>query len=221
MAQPLIVYGTEGSPFVRKVLVVMAEKGLDWALHEVDVFAPPEDFLAISPAKRIPVLRVGDATLADSSAICGYLERRYPDPALYPAQPLDYGRALWFEEYADTLLAARIGFGLLRTLVTPVQKGTPPDLERAGKAFHEDLPPLFDYLEQSLVGRQHFVGAALSIADIAVAAQLAGLRVARVPLDGDRWPALAAFTERMLARPSFQVRMEAVAHMVPREAFIP
>ena len=223
-----IIYGTEGSPFVRKALVTLAEKGLDWQLEEVNVFDPPEWFRPLSPAKRIPVLRdttiatQGVAgTIADTSAICAYIERKYPEPALYPADAFEYGRALWFEEYADTMVAARIGFGLLRTLVAAPAMGQPPDLERARKTYHQDLPPLFDYLEGEIGDREFLVGERFSIADIALAAQLAGLRVTRVPLDAGRWPGLAAYADRHLSRPSFTARLEAVAPMMPVEEFQP
>ena len=53
----LIVYGSSLSPFVRKVRVVMAEKGLEYTLDPVSPFAPPPEFLEISPLKRIPAFR--------------------------------------------------------------------------------------------------------------------------------------------------------------------
>ena len=73
----LVVYGSNISPFVRKVRVVLMEKGLDYTLESVNPFHPPEDYVAISPLKRIPALRDTDLpepnTLADSSVICDYL----------------------------------------------------------------------------------------------------------------------------------------------------
>ena len=228
MAADLLIYGTLGSPFVRKVLVTLQEKGVDWELEEVNIFDPPEWFLALSPARRIPVLRdrtiasEGVAgTLADSSAICGYLERKYPQHALYPADAYDYGRALWFEEYADTLVAARIGFGLLRTLVAAPARGQPPDLERARKTYHEDLPPIYTYLEGAIGDRPFLVGDRFSIADIALASQLAGMKITRVPIDGSRWPNLADYTDRLLARPSFAERLAELASVMPSEEFVP
>ncbi len=208
------VYGTEGSPFVRKVLATFAEKGVDdWELEEVDVFNPPEWFLAISPARRIPVLRVGEHTLADSSAICGYLEKAYPQPALLPAEPMQCGRTLWLEEYADTVLAARIGFGLLRTLIANPKRGMDPDVDRARKTVAEDLPPLFDYLEAELgqVSGPYLLGQVFTLADIATASQLVGLWLTRVDIDAARWPELAAYATRMFERESLRVRMEVVA----------
>jgi len=228
MASDLLIYGTKGSPFVRKVLVTLTEKGLPWELEEVNVFDPPEWFLELSPAKRIPVLRDRSVasegvagTLADSSSICAYLERKHPEPCLYPEDPFEYGRALWFEEYADTLVAARIGFGLLRTLLVGPSRGDPPDLERARKTYHQDLPPLFTYLEGEIGNREYLVGGAFSIADIALASQLSGMRLTRVPIDASRWPKLAGYAERMLARPSFVERLEELKPMMPENDFQP
>ena len=60
--------------------------------------------MAISPLKRIPVLRDTDRpepnTLPNSSIICDYLEHKYPKPALYPADAFERAKALWYEEYA-------------------------------------------------------------------------------------------------------------------------
>jgi glutathione S-transferase len=228
MASDLLIYGSKGSPFVRKVLVTLAEKDVAWEFEEVNVFDPPEWFLTLSPAKRIPVLRDRSVaaegvagTIADSSAICGYLERKFPTPALYPEDPMEYGRALWFEEYADTLVAVRIGFGLLRTLMVAPARGEPPDLERARKTYHQDLPPLFTYLEGEIGEREYLVGDSFSIADIALASQLAGMRLTRVPIDAARWPNLASYAERLLARPSFAVRLEELKPMMPEADFQP
>src|SRR5277367_6782761 len=99
----LIVYGANVSPFVRKVRIVLAEKGAEYKLEPVTPFSPPPDFLAISPMKRIPVLRDTDLpepnTLPDSSAIADYLEHKHPTPPLYPRDAFARAQALWFEEY--------------------------------------------------------------------------------------------------------------------------
>ncbi|NIP15041.1 MAG: hypothetical protein GWM88_10115, partial [Pseudomonadales bacterium] len=119
------------------------------------------------------------------------------------------------------LVAARIGFGLLRTLVAAPARGEPPDLERARKTYHEDLPPLFTYLEGEIGERPFLVGDRFSIADIAVASQLAGMKITRVPIDRARWPNLADYADRLLARPSFAERLEELAPLMPAEAFVP
>src|SRR5690606_27229447 len=81
--------------------------------------------------------------------------------------------------------------------------GKEPDVERGRATLREHLPPLFDYLESSLGAAEHLVGGAFSIADIAVASQLLNMRFAGGSIDADKWPRLAAYAERILARPSF------------------
>lgn len=204
----LTIYGANVSPFVRKVRVLLAEKGIDYTLEQVNIFAPPDWFLDISPAKRIPVLRdtdiAEDFTVPDSSVICAYLERRYPEPALYPKDDADYARALFLEEYADSEMAPTFGRGVFRPrIVFPLAQKVAPDEETVAKAVAEELPPLFDYLEGRCAGREYLVGDSFGIADIAVATTFGNLRHAEVAPDPARWPALAAYVDRMLARPSF------------------
>jgi glutathione S-transferase len=222
MTTDLVIYGMKGSPFVRKVQVLLAEKGLEYEFVMASPFPAPDWFAEISPAKRIPVLRdrsIGTegvaGTIPDSSAICAYVERKYPQPALYPHGDFDYGRALWFEEYADSELAARVGLGLFRPMVMAKMFGKEPDVERARKTLREDLPPIFDYLEKSTAGRQFLVGEALSIADVAVATQFVNFHHAGAHLDTARWPSLAGYIERMHSRPSFAECIAAERQFIP------
>jgi len=222
MTTDLVIYGLKGSPFVRKVQVLLAEKGVPYDFEMASPFPAPDWFAAISPARRIPVLRdrsIGTegaaGTIPDSSVICAYLERKHPRPALYPTGDFDYARALWFEEYADSELAMRVGLGLFRPVVLARFFGKEPDLERARKTVHKDLPPLFDYLEQSIAGREFLVADGLSIADIAVATQFVNFHYAGARLDGARWPSLSAYVDRLHARPSFAACIEGERGLIP------
>lgn len=199
----ITVYGASLSPFVRKVRAVLAEKGLEYELNQVNIFPMPDWFAEMSPLRRIPVLTDGDVSLPDSSAICGYLERGYPSPALYPTDAGDYGRALWFEEYADSELAATIGMGCFRPVVVSQLMGKAPDMDAADTTCREKLPRYLDYLNGQIEGRTYYVGDSLSIADIAVATQFVNLRHAGRAGALEDYPALLAFFERMMARPSF------------------
>jgi glutathione S-transferase len=222
MTTDLVLYGLKGSPFVRKVQVLLAEKGVDYEFAMASPFPAPDWFAAMNPAKRIPVLRdrsIGTegaaGTIPDSSAICAYLERKYPEPALYPRAAFEYGRALWFEEYADSELASRVGLGLFRPLVMAKLFGKEPDVERARTTLREELPPVFDYLESSIANRQFLVGDSFGIADISVASQFVNFNHTGATLDTSRWPSLAAYVERMLARPSFAACVEAERKVLP------
>ena len=198
------ILGTPGSPFVRKVRAAFAEKGVACELRPVDVFNPPEGFERLSPLRRIPVLEFGDGRepLADSSAICAYLEALQPEPPLYPRDPHATGRAVWIEEYADTVVAYQLGMGVMRPMLAARAPGEPRDDAKIEEAVTKRLAPLLGYLEGALGEHDWFAGGVFSIADLAVAAQLSGLvLVDRLDiLDG--YPGLAGLLQRCLQRPS-------------------
>lgn len=203
----LVIYGSPISPFVRKVAGVCIAKNVAYEVEAVNVFDPPAAFREISPMKRIPVLRDRSVaeegvagTIPDSSAICAYIEKKHPAPALYPADPMAYGEALFIEEFADTSLAMAGGLGIFRPIFFAVSKGEEPGLDKARDAWANQLPPIFDVLETRLAGRSYFAGDALSIADISVATVLMQVSlVAETPLA--KWPGLAAHFAAMQALP--------------------
>jgi glutathione S-transferase len=204
----LTLYGSNLSPFVRKVRVLLIEKGVNYTLDQINPFRQPPEFVEISPLKRIPVLRDSDLpepnTLPDSSVIADYLENKFPTPALYPKAPFARARALWFEEYADSGVFPVMGPGLFfERVVKKFQRGvTDPAL--CARTVQEKLPPFFDYLEREIRGKAFFVDEAYSIADIAVASVMANYRHSGEEIDLERWPAFAAHVAKILARPSFQ-----------------
>ncbi|HWA92281.1 MAG TPA: glutathione S-transferase family protein [Rhizomicrobium sp.] len=204
----LIVYGGSVSPFVRKVRIVLAEKGQAYSLEQISPFNPPPDFRDISPLGRIPAFRDTDLPepnhLSDSSVICDYIEQKFPAPALYPAAPYHRARALWFEEYADSILAETMGRGFFFERVVKKLLKSQPDEEVCRRTLTEKLPPLFDYLSKELGGNDYLVGNAFSIADISVATMLVNFEHAGGAIDAARWPNLAAYCKRLHARPSFK-----------------
>jgi glutathione S-transferase len=206
----IILYGAPLSPFVRKADAMLREKGADFELESVNIMPMPDWFKEISPARRIPVLRdtsVGEegpiGTIPDSSAICAYIERKFPKPALYPSDPYEHGRAVWLEEYCDSELAAPIGLGVFRPIQFSRFQGKEPDVAAARKTYAEKLPIPLDYLESEIGGNEYLVGGALSVADVSLACQLVQLELVAGPLDATRWPGVAGLVERLSKRESF------------------
>lgn len=211
------VYGVPLSPFVRKVCVTLAEKGVTYDLDPVIPFNVSAEFKKLSPLGKIPAYRDGDRTLADSSAICAYIERTHPQPALYPSDPYEYARALWFEEFGDSGLVAIIGPKIfLQRVVNPAFFGQKTDEAMVENAVRNELPPLFDYLEGEVAGATWLVGGKFSIADIGIASPLVNLQHAGVRVDEGRWPKLAAYLGNVLARPSFKALIDAEQAQLPR-----
>jgi len=207
----LILYGAPLSPFVRKADALLREKDATFELESVNIMPMPDWFKEISPARRIPVLRDTDigkegalGTIPDSSAICAYIEQKFPEPAFYPRDPYLRGRAVWLEEYCDTELAGPVGLGIFRPIQFNRFMGKEPDIEAAKKTYADKLPRHLDYLENEIDGGACLVGDTLSIADISLACQLAQLELIAGPLDAARWPGVAGLVERLTLRESFQ-----------------
>lgn len=198
----MIIYGASMSPYVRKVIAVAIEKDVDFKIKTVGRGDRDPEFREASPLGKMPALRDGDYLLSDSSAIAHYLEVKHPDPALYPADARERGRAVWWEEFADTILFGCIAKMFFHRVVAPRFEGKEGDLEMADRAEAEELPPLLDYLESEMSGGEHLVGDTLSIADLALASPFANLDHAGAKVDWSRYPKLDEWTKRMLARPS-------------------
>jgi glutathione S-transferase len=199
----MIVYGSSMSPFVRKVLAFAAEKGVEVESKPLGLGSNDPDFLAASPFGKIPAFSDGDFAVSDSSAIIHYLEAKFPDPELIPSEPRARARTIWYDEFGDTLLAACGGKMFFNRIVAPKFLQREGDLELADKAQCEELPPLLDYLEKVIPESGYLVEDRLTLADLAVASPFANLRHLAVDIDAAGRPRLAAYVERLLARPSF------------------
>ncbi|HEX6376150.1 MAG TPA: glutathione S-transferase family protein [Allosphingosinicella sp.] len=214
----MIVYGASLSPFVRKVLAYGAEKGIELEHKPLGLGSDDPDFLEASPFRKIPGFRDGDFAISDSSAIIHYLEAKYPEPALIPAEPRERARTIWFDEFADTILCTCGAKMFFNRIVAPRFLGREGDLETADKAEKEELPPILDYLERTIPDSGWLVGNRLTLADIAVATAFANFRHLGMPVDADRYPRVAEFAGRMLARPSFAGWVEREAAFLERTA---
>lgn len=214
----LIVYGSTLSPFVRKVCVVLAEKGLKYEIEQVSPMNPPVNFPEISPLKKIPAFRDTSLpepnSLADSTVICDYIENKYPEPALYPKDPYLRARALWFEEYADSAVGICITRGLFFERVVKKLFGQKTDEEVCRKTLEEQLPPLWDYLEKEIGDNEYLVGNTFSIADISVATMLVNYDHAGEDVNPARWPRLCSYAERLMQRPALKLLIEEEAPLV-------
>lgn len=214
----MILYGSSLSPFVRKVLAYCAERGIEVELQPTGFPNPSPDYLSASPLRKMPALRDGDYTLADSSAIIHYLEAKHPERPLIPAEPKARGTTIWYEEFADTILVACAGKIFFNLIVAPRFLGLPRDEESARQAELNDLPPILDYLEKIVPGDGgYLVGNSLTLADIAVAGPFANFRHTGTRVDPEKYPRTVAYADRILARPSFADWVERETALLAKE----
>lgn len=204
----MIVFGSTLSPYVRKVMVFGAEKGLEMELQPAGLGRGGPDFEAASPFRKMPGFKDGDFLISDSSAIVAYLEAKYPDPNLIPNAPEARARTIWFDELADTLMMAAGGAIFGNRFVKPRVLKLECDHAAAEQAERELLPPIFDYLEGVIPASGFLVEDRLTLADIAIASPVATLGTIGVDIDAGRWPRTAAYVDALHARPSFAAIIE-------------
>ena len=183
------------SAFCEKVRLVLAFKQLSFTPIEVTPGVGQVDLYRLSGQRQVPVLVDGSEVIADSTAIALHMEQKHPDPALLPSDPALRAQVLLLEDWADTALAAGARMALvqaaasdpvlrdgllpeatpspLRSLVGALPGGV---LSGVGQVLDQQvLQQLRSSLEQltALVQAQpYLVGDSLSLADLAVMAQL-------------------------------------------------
>jgi glutathione S-transferase len=200
-----VVHGASVSPFVRKVRVALKEKGVSYEQKEVIPFGDQPELLAMNPMQKIPVYQDGNFKLPDSSVILQYLDRTHPTPALYPSDTQQYAWSLFLEEYADTrLVETVVPFFVERWLKKHLLGGQPADEERLAEISKNKLPATFDWLQSQVTKHEWAAGNSFGAADIAIAAPFVNFSYAGEKVDPTRWPKLAAYVERVWARPSFK-----------------
>ena len=202
----LKLYGNSLSPYVRKVMLVLEHKRIPYENDPLSpVLSPSEEFLRISPLRKIPVLRDGDFVLPDSSVICRYLEDTRPEPALYPHDARTRAFACWLEEYADTKLTECLAPLAGELIFKPRVLKQPTDAANVAR-LRDALPSAFDYLE-SIAPSNGFVCGDLSIADLALASASLNARYAGISPAAATHPKLRALLHRIYETPVFQARL--------------
>ncbi|MBI5257763.1 MAG: glutathione S-transferase family protein [Burkholderiales bacterium] len=193
MTAPLLLYGHPGCPYVQRVAIVLAEKGVPHERQDIDFQRKPAPFLAASPLGQVPVLLVAGQALFDSAVICEWLDECHA-PRLHPADALQRARHRAWMAYGTALLHAVDGFYKARDVQTL-------EAQRAA------IVRLLQRLEAALGDPPYFAGAAFGMVDVVFApvfryfdafarltpfAFFAGL------------PKATAWRQRLAARPSVQ-----------------
>lgn len=197
------IIGSYVSPYVRKVLVCMELKGIDYEVDPITPFFGNDEFERLSPLRRIPVLIDEELALTDSTVIAEYLDEAYPDPPLLPKHPKERARARWLEEFADTRLGDVFIWGLFYPkFVHPIVWKEPGDQVRIDNSLSTEIPAALDYLESELPESGYLFGS-IGLADIAIATFFRNAAYAGYEVDAVRWPRTAHFVAEVLAHPAF------------------
>ncbi len=206
----ITLYGANASPFVRKVMAVLALKKLAYEHIPSMPFSGDQELAKVSPLQKVPALTDGDLTIADSKVICRYLERAYPEVPVYPVDPQQRARADWFEEYGGTVLAEAAAGIFFHRFMRPTVFKQPVDEDAVDQIIQQKLPPILDYLE-SEVPAEGFLFGDLTVADLALASPFVNAGYAQYTVDPATWPKVSALVECVKAHHAVAPLLEAEA----------
>ncbi len=192
------IHGVPLSPFVRKTLLTLEYKGLEYENNPVFPGSDEADFRAISPLGKIPILEHDGFTTPDSSIICRYLDRVFPEKSIYPEDPKDDARATWIEEFADTKLVEALAGLFTQRFLNPKFLGEPTDEDQVTNILENLVPPVLDYLESITPEEGLLVGSSVSIADIAVVTCFLQAQYADFEPDGQKYPRIKRYLDYTL-----------------------
>lgn len=191
------------SPFSRKVRLSLAEKRIEVELVEERFWEKDADFLRRNPAGKVPVLKMGDRMMADSTAICEYLEEKHPTPSLLPKDPearYEVRRLVaWFDDkFNEEVTAKLMGERVFRKVM-----GTGyPDSTNV-KAGSKAVKYHLDYMTWLLDQRRWLAGNEMSLADFAAAAHLSCLDYVS-DVDWNRSEIVKDWYAKIKSRPAFR-----------------
>jgi len=236
----LELYHGRTSTCAQKARLVLAEKGLDWKGHLMtlrgDQFDPA--YLKLNPNGVVPTLIHDGNVVIESAVIMHYLDDVFPQPALMPSAPLARAKVRMFIKLVDEYVqpaAFIVSFATANRAWTTVQDpaaraaaiARSPFPEREAMRFDlaenglgsalvpdalRHFAKLLDWMEAAAAHGPYLAGEAYSLADVVVTPYVERLNRLRLGSMWDKRPGVAAWYDRIRARPSYA---EAVTkHMI-------
>jgi glutathione S-transferase len=191
------------SPFCRKVRLTLAEKKLEVELVEERYWEPSADFLRRNPAGKVPILKMDTKLMAESQAICEYLEDTIPAPPLMPRDAdgrFEVRRlCAWFDDKFHKEVTSNL---LYERVNKKVMKLGYPD-SKAVKFGAARIKYHLDYMAWLLDQRRWLAGDVMTLADFTAAAHLSCLDYIS-DVDWNRSGNVKDWYAKIKSRPSFR-----------------
>tara|TARA_Y100000766_G_C18905940_1_gene605763 strand:+ start:2370 stop:2981 length:612 start_codon:yes stop_codon:yes gene_type:complete len=200
----LKLYDLPASPNTRRVRIFIAEKNLEIEMIPIDMMSgenKTEEYLAKNPLGRMPLLELDDGTcIAESIAICRYLENEFPDPPLFGTTSL--------EKAVIEMWQRRMEFQFLNPLIDifrnthEMWKDRLIQIPQVAEIASEGVKKQMVWLDQELQGKEYIAGDGYSVADITAQCAFVMGKAAvgiRIPEDLSN---LDAWWSRVTSRPT-------------------
>ncbi|MFQ5477995.1 MAG: glutathione S-transferase family protein [Candidatus Binatia bacterium] len=203
----MTLYDYTDCPFAKKVRIVLAEKELSYDTVHVDLTQgeqQTEEFRALNPFCRVPVLVDEGFVVYDSTAINEYLNDEYPVPELMPDDSADRARVRMLEDFADAAFTLP-AMALAQQLALAAAERSQDQIDAALEAISGTLA----MLDRQLKDGEYLVGD-YSLADVSFAPIAVELDKLDVKVDPG-FKDVVAWVDRLKSRPSVESVLKLVA----------
>lgn len=197
-------YDLPASPNARRVRIFMAEKGLDIPTKVVDMMAGENqtaDYLAKNSLGKMPLLELDDGSyLAESAAICRYLEELHPEPNLFGNDAKERAEIeMWHRRAELEIVLPMIG---VFTNSHPMWEGRLLQVKEWGEVCRKNLEEKMVWLNAELEAQDYLAGDRYTVADIAAQCGFVmGKAALKLPIPDDL-KNLSAWFARVASRPT-------------------
>jgi len=189
----MMLFSSPSCCFSHRTRIVLAEKGINVDICDVDPDNPPEDLLDLNPYNSLPTLVDRELVLYDSRVIMEYLDERFPHPPLLPVDPVNRARF--------RLALSRIESDWY-ALLTRLEQG---DGEEVRQVLQDSLTASVVVFE----AKPFFLSEEFSLVDCSLAPLLWRLRYYGIELPSQAH-AVMDYGERLFSRPSFRKSLSSV-----------
>ncbi len=205
------LYDGGRAPNPRRVQIFMAEKGLDIERVQVDIAKLEQkspEFTKINPLQRLPVLELDDGTIiAETVAICRYLEELHPEPPLMGVDAKDRAIVEMWQRRVEFGFLMPVGFAFRHQHPGAATLEQPQVVEWA-EINRPKAREFMEFLDSELATRPYIAGERFTIADISAYVAYRFLKPGRIPLPEDL-ANLQRWYGEVSARPSVQETAQA------------
>ena len=192
------------APNPRRVRIFLAEKGVMLPVETIDLGARAHRsaaYAAINPMQRLPALVLDDGTvIAESIAICRYVEALHPTPTLFGQDALDQALVEMWQRRVEFHLLTAVS-NVFRHLHPAMAALEEPQVAAWGEANKPRIMEFIEFLDTELAQRPYVAGARFSVADITTVVALDFMKPARLVVP-ERLSHLRRWHRDVSARPS-------------------
>ncbi len=197
------LYHVPLSPFCRKVRLALAEKKIEVELVEERYWEQDPDFLRRNPAGKVPVLRMDGMIMAESQAICEYLDETVPEPPLFPKGAKERYEVrricAWFDDKFHHEVTANLLYERVNKKITKQGYPESKNVKAGARAIRYHL----DYMTWLLDQRRWLAGDQMTLADFAAAAHISALDYIS-DVDWNRSANVRDWYAKIKSRPAFR-----------------